>query len=83
MTTALVVNEGQGCSQHLIETLHQQYSAWNIINVDKYEDALEKIQNESINVLTLDAQLSCKDCLALTDELHDKQPNAEIYISRN
>ncbi len=81
MTTALVVNESHDTSQNLIDVLSSQYSDWDMIGVDKYEDAIEKIQNEPIDIMALDSQLPCKDCQKLSATLHDKQPDAKIYIA--
>lgn len=81
MTTALVVNESHDSSQNLIDILGRQYSNWNMIGVDKYEDAIEKIQTESIDIMALDSHLPSKDCQELAATLHDKQPDAKIYIA--
>ena len=55
MTTALIVNESQHPNPELMASLHRQYANWEIIGVDKYEDALEKINNENIDIMTLDS----------------------------
>ena len=81
MTKALVVNESHDSSQALIEIINRKYSEWNMIGVDKYEDAIEKIKTESIDIMALDAHLPCKDCQELAATLHDKQPDAKIYIA--
>ena len=81
MATALVVNENHGSSQNLIDILHRQYANWEMTYVDKYEDAIEKIQTEAFDVMTLDSHLSSKHCQKLADTLHEKQPDAKIYIA--
>jgi DNA-binding NtrC family response regulator len=83
MTTALVVNDSQHSSNDLINSLHNQYASWDMVSVDKCEEALEKIQTESFDVMTLDAQIPSKDCQRLADTLHEKQPEAKIYIAMN
>ena len=79
MATALVVNNNK--NQNLVASINRQYSNWNTISVDKYEDAIEKIRTESIDIMTLDSHLSCKDCQTLADTLHAKKPDANIYIT--
>lgn len=81
MTAALVVNQSHNSSQNLIDILHRQYSNWEMTYVDKYEDAIKKIQTESFDIMTLDSHLSSKDCQKLADTLHEKQPDAKIYIA--
>ena len=44
MTTALVVNDNNNVNQDLITSISRQYSNWDTISVDKYEDAIEKIR---------------------------------------
>jgi CheY-like chemotaxis protein len=81
MTTALVVNDIAHSNKNLMDSLHNQYASWKMVGVDKYEDALEKIQTLSFDVMTLDSHIPCKDCQRLVDILHDKQPNAKVYIA--
>ena len=81
MTTALLVNKNNDFNQKLTDIITQQYSNWEMITVDKYEDAMEKIQTESIDIMALDSHLSSKDCQALADSLHAKRPEANIYIT--
>ena len=81
MATALVVNKNHDSNQNLIDIINKQYSSWDMISADGYEDAMNKINTESIDMMALDSHLSCKDCQTLADTLHAKRPDANIYIT--
>jgi DNA-binding NtrC family response regulator len=83
MTTALVVNDVAHSNNNLMESLHNQYKSWEMVGVDKYEDALEKIQTGIFDVMTLDSHIPSKDCQKLVDSLHTIQPDAKVYIAMN
>lgn len=81
MTTALVVDAPTHSHKNLLDSLHNQYENWEMVEVNKYEDALEKIQTELFDVMTLDSHIPSKDCQKLVDTLHEKQPDAKVYIA--
>ena len=81
MTSALVVNESHHSNPKLIEALHKQHSDWEMTSVDKYEDAISKIESEAFDIMTLDSHLPSRQCQNLAETLHKKRPNAAIYIA--
>ncbi|MBL1140883.1 MAG: hypothetical protein HND53_02530 [Proteobacteria bacterium] len=83
MTRALVVDDATHTNENLLDYLHDHYKNWDMVEIHQYEYALKKIQTESFDVLTLDAHIPSKDCQNLVDTLHDKQPEAKIYIAMN
>lgn len=83
MTRALVVDDATHTNKNLLDFLHNQYKNWDMVEVHKYEYALKKIKTESFDVMALDSNIPSKDCQKLVDTLHDKQPDAKIYIAMN
>ena len=81
MSKCLLIVDDSRMSRMMIKTIiNKHYPDWAIIEAANGEEALEKVKDETVNIMTLDLNMPGMDGLTLGKKLHHQFPSADIAL---